>query len=57
MSITNNFYDDMDTRNTTEATKNCLDCEGTGVVTLPAHGSCGEIVDEEQHACACTLED
>jgi hypothetical protein len=35
----------------------CLDCDGTGELILPAYNSAGEIVDEQQHACACTVED
>lgn len=35
----------------------CLDCDGTGVLILPAYNSAGEMVDEQQHACACTLSD
>lgn len=45
----------MGERDTTE-TETCMDCEGTGVLTIPAYSSGGEIIDEEQHPCGCTLE-
>ena len=34
----------------------CMDCEGSGVLIIPAYSSGGEIVEEREHACACMLE-
>lgn len=35
----------------------CDECGGSGWITVPAHQSGGEIVDEIEKPCLCTLRD
>lgn len=39
-----------------EPLDDCLDCNGTGFITIYAHQRGGEIVDEAEKLCQCRLD-